>query len=209
MGIIDAKTKAETLRAFDEIAPLIRGMKEIDPGFYNDMRVKMFSLFDVGMHFITTGRSNGKTNYFSQLYKTVAEDKPIIFYIHKVIFNAPATIVYWTDGTKTVVKCQPGDVYSEELGLAMAISKKYLGNKGNFNDEFKKWLPEKTEATDIHNVSISEKKARLDRYCEFNICPRCELNESGCPGAESDRGFYDLSDAEICRLYDKVFRQKN
>lgn len=26
--------------------------------------------------------------------------------IDKVIFHAPATIVYWSDGTKTVVKCQ-------------------------------------------------------------------------------------------------------
>lgn len=64
--------------------------------------------------------------------------------IKKVIFNDPATIVIWKDDTKTVVKCQSGDTYSEELGLAMCISKKYLGNKGNFNDEFKKWLPEET-----------------------------------------------------------------
>lgn len=62
--------------------------------------------------------------------------------IKKVIFNDPATVVIWSDNTKTVVKCQPGDVYSKELGLAMCISKKYLGNKGNFNEEFKKWIPE-------------------------------------------------------------------
>ena len=62
--------------------------------------------------------------------------------IKKVIFNDPATIVIWSDDTKTVVKCQPGDTYSEELGLAMCISKKFLGNKGNFNEVFKKWLPE-------------------------------------------------------------------
>lgn len=62
--------------------------------------------------------------------------------IKKVIFNDPATIVIWSDDTKTVVKCQPGDKYSKELGLAMCISKKFLGNKGNFNEEFKKWIPE-------------------------------------------------------------------
>ena len=61
--------------------------------------------------------------------------------IEQVIFNAPATIVKWSDGTKTVVKCQPGDVYSEETGLALCIAKKYLGNKSNFNEEFKKWIP--------------------------------------------------------------------
>jgi len=64
--------------------------------------------------------------------------------IKKVIFNDPATIVIWSDDTKTVVKCQPGDTYSKELGLAMCISKKFLGNKGNFNEEFKKWIPQET-----------------------------------------------------------------
>lgn len=60
--------------------------------------------------------------------------------IKEVIFNKPATIVKWNDGTKTVVKCQPGDEYSRETGLAMCIAKKYLGNKGNFNEVFKKFI---------------------------------------------------------------------
>lgn len=61
--------------------------------------------------------------------------------IEKVIFNEPATIVLWADGDKTVVKCQDGDTYSKETGLAMCIAKKALGNKGNFNDVFKEWIP--------------------------------------------------------------------
>ena len=61
--------------------------------------------------------------------------------IEKVIFNEPATIVFWEDGDKTVVKCQDGDTYSKETGLAMCIAKKALGNKGNFNDVFKEWIP--------------------------------------------------------------------
>lgn len=65
--------------------------------------------------------------------------------IKNVIFNDPATVVIWNDGTKTVVKCQPGDTYSKETGLALCIAKKYLGNKGNFNEVFKKWIPEEVE----------------------------------------------------------------
>ena len=61
--------------------------------------------------------------------------------IKKVIFNNPATIVIWNDGTKTTVKCSERDEYSEEVGLAMCISKKALGNKGNFNEVFKKHVP--------------------------------------------------------------------
>lgn len=62
--------------------------------------------------------------------------------IKKVIFNKPATIVFWVDGSKTIVKCQKGDTYSKEVGLAMAIVKKVYGNNGNYNDLFAKWLKE-------------------------------------------------------------------
>lgn len=64
--------------------------------------------------------------------------------IKDVIFNDPATIVLWKDGTKTVVKCQSetGDTYNKELGLAMCIIKKCCGNKGNFNDVFNEWIKE-------------------------------------------------------------------
>ena len=69
--------------------------------------------------------------------------------IKNIIFNDPATIVIWEDGTKTVVKCQEGDTYSKETGLALCIAKKYLGNKGNFNEVFMKWIPEETETIEV------------------------------------------------------------
>lgn len=71
------------------------------------------------------------------------------FEIENVIFNYPATIVLWEDGTKTVVKCQEGDEYSKETGLALCFAKKALGNQGNFNEVFKKWIPEEKDAADI------------------------------------------------------------
>jgi len=60
--------------------------------------------------------------------------------IKNVIFNDPATIVMWADGTKTVVQCQDGDIYDPEKGLAMAISKKIMGNKRDYYHTFKHWL---------------------------------------------------------------------
>ena len=65
--------------------------------------------------------------------------------IKEVIFNDPATIILWKDGTKTVVKCSENDEYDPEKGMAMAICKKILGNKGNYYSIFSKWLPEETE----------------------------------------------------------------
>ena len=70
--------------------------------------------------------------------------------IKNVIFNDPATIVFWDDGTKTVVKCQDGDEFDPEKGLAMAIVKKAYGNKGNYCNKLKKWLPKK-EPVDTNN----------------------------------------------------------
>ena len=66
--------------------------------------------------------------------------------IKKVIFNNPATIVIWSDGTKTVVKTQNGEPYDKEKGLAMAITKKFFGNEGNYYNVFTKWLKEDEEA---------------------------------------------------------------
>ena len=62
--------------------------------------------------------------------------------IVKVIFNEPATIIIWDDGTKTIVKAQKGEVFDKEKGLAMAVVKKAFGNNGNYYNEFKKWIPE-------------------------------------------------------------------
>ncbi|CAK7007826.1 MAG: hypothetical protein EUB_01571 [Eubacterium sp.] len=61
--------------------------------------------------------------------------------IRKVIFNNPATIVFWEDGTKTVVKAN-NEIFDPEKGLAMAISKKAFGNKGKYFDHIKKWTRE-------------------------------------------------------------------
>lgn len=58
--------------------------------------------------------------------------------IEKVIFNDPATIVFWSDGTKTVVKAQGDDAFDPEKGLAMAISKKFLGNNHDYYEVFQK-----------------------------------------------------------------------
>ena len=59
--------------------------------------------------------------------------------IKDVIFSDPATVVFWSHGTKTVVKAQGGEKYDKEKGLAMAIIKKITGNAGNYYNIFKEW----------------------------------------------------------------------
>lgn len=60
--------------------------------------------------------------------------------IKDVIFAPPATIVYWSDGSKTVVKCSEKDVFDPEKGLAMAIAKRCGGNKGSYYKEIQNWI---------------------------------------------------------------------
>lgn len=100
--------------------------------------------------------------------EAMIEDKPIGAYgIEKVLFQNPATIVFWSDGTKTVVNCMDNvetkkkivdgkeviirkprkcDTYSKEAGLAMAIVKKWAGNNGNYNNIFREFIPEMAQS---------------------------------------------------------------
>lgn len=87
--------------------------------------------------------------------------------VHKVIFNAPATIVIWANGEKTVVKCKKGEVYDPEKGLAMAIAKHALGNQGNYYDVFKKWVPKKEERPEHKWVRID---GDFDTYHQCSVC---------------------------------------
>lgn len=68
----------------------------------------------------------------------------MMFEIKKVIFNNPATIVFWADGTKTVVKAEDEN-FDPEKSLAMAIAKKALGNKGSYFNKIKRWTNDYNE----------------------------------------------------------------
>lgn len=78
------------------------------------------------------------------LYRPVSEDVkkkyartkvPANMRKKSVVFNPPATIVLWEDGTKTVVKCDERDKYDPKYGLALCYMKKALGNNSrNLND---------------------------------------------------------------------------
>ena len=110
----------------------------------------------------------------SNLIRNLYEDNYIesgrIETIKDVIFNDPATIVIWLDGSTTVVKCQPGDTYSKETGLAMCIAKKYFGNTGNYNEIFKKWIPDEVKAVKptTDGFTIGDKVRVIDTRCVYS-----------------------------------------
>lgn len=48
----------------------------------------------------------------------------------KLIVNGPATVILWSDGTKTVAKCNTDEPFDPEKGVAIAIAKRFIsGNK--------------------------------------------------------------------------------
>lgn len=57
-----------------------------------------------------------------------------------VIFNAPATIVKWSDGDKTVVKCDKEDRFDERVGFLLCVLKKYYNNNIKFYSDLDKWI---------------------------------------------------------------------
>ena len=114
--------------------------------------------------------------------------------IKNVVFNPPATIVFWADNSKTVVKAE-NEIFDPEKGLAMAIAKKALGNKGNYYETFKKWLP-KTESKDY----TAEKKSKKNgcHNCAFYSRSIVERPCNNCnPYKHSEwKPMHMLSDAE-------------
>ena len=92
----------------------------------------------------------------------VKKEYPTYPEIKNVIFNPPATIVFWDDGTKTVVKAQNNEHFDPEKGLSMAIAKKHFGNKGHYFEEIKKWTEKYTAEEVVKEHTFTCESANFD-----------------------------------------------
>ena len=104
----------------------------------------------------------------NSIYGAESMNNNMSVFMIKVIYNDPATIAFWSDGTKTIVKAQPGDIFDPEKGLAMVIAKKACGNKGNYYNGFKKWLPKEPVGKEeiIYKPEKHEDTIEEDEYYE-------------------------------------------
>lgn len=73
-------------------------------------------------------KSNNNNTYGS-LNDNKIKESLSVRKIDKVIYNNPATIIFWNDNTKTVAKCEPNEKYDKEKGFMVAYLKKLIGNK--------------------------------------------------------------------------------
>ena len=113
--------------SFEEIANLRRGINELWA------KGCLHNEFDKMIFYNNSTYSPKLLGYTTTNYSLIK-----VPMIRKVIFHDPATIVYWQDKTRTVVKCKDGETFDKEKGLAMCISKKLLGD--DFHSEFRKYM---------------------------------------------------------------------
>ena len=95
----------------------------------------------------------------------------------KVIYNPPATIAFWADGSKTVVKCDKDDVYDPKYGLALCYMKKALGSSRAFNDALRAGREE-----DVREFLKKHRYIECLLDDEYkNVCPIVDAPCSACP----------------------------
>lgn len=99
--------------------------------------------------------------------------------IERVIYNDPATVVYWSDKTRTVVKCQPGDTYDPKTGFLLALCKKACGNTGNYNNLLRECVPGYGGEKNQTEPSIEQMRKKLLNFCHFRLCIGCPLAKNG------------------------------
>lgn len=104
-----------------------------------------FDINPSGIEYYRTGSTTTVTNKPLEAISVIPEDifkfdVPIALIskpaIKKVIFNPPATIVFFTDNTKTVVKCSEDDIFNPWAGMALCVCKKLYGSE--FHKNFSK-----------------------------------------------------------------------
>ena len=62
------------------------------------------------------------------------------FGIKDVIFNGPATIVFWDYGTKSVVMCAEDDKYDRNVAILYCLGKKVYGNNSRLHRQIDKFV---------------------------------------------------------------------
>ena len=59
--------------------------------------------------------------------------------ISRVTYSGNATTVFFTDGTKTTVRCSSNDTYDRQTAIAYALVKRLFGKIGRYDEKTKKF----------------------------------------------------------------------
>ena len=85
-------------------------------------------------------------------------------YITKVLYNNPATVVFWSDGTQTRNICPKNTLYNPDAGLAFCVLKKFMGGDEMaklFNDwECEDYREDKNHWVELKDVRKKHKESK-------------------------------------------------
>ena len=149
----------------------------------------------------------GSTNDMRKGYIYKSPEKNHSMVPNQIIFNPPATIVFWKDGTKTVVKCAEGEKFDPYTGFCYAFTEHFLGSISRIKKLCQKsstGLPEASESIVEEEkcdgpMSSFEKKSVA--YMRRAICDK--FSEGWNIDQIAKR--FKMSDKDICEALGKEF----
>ena len=143
----------------DDVCRIFKKYLDRDPKVYCELKHN-FSIKDednteihIDANFISFNRclNNALYDYSKQkedkdyrLKERIAKNLDNYLCIEKVIYNGPATIIFWKDGDKTIVKCKEGETLDPEKGFLAAIAKRVYG-KPQLKRLCNKYIPNEEE----------------------------------------------------------------
>lgn len=174
------------------IGDLTTGYSFEDPAKLEAEKLRVEKENEMKKQKITTAKDLINSIYGRMDYNGMYQAKRSLSdYISKVVFNDPATIVFWKDGTKTVVKAE-GEPFDPEKGMAMACAKKLGFNNGNYYEAFKEWLPVKGEPLKEETVQLLSAKQLAEKIgCSPKRIAK-ECREGQHPGAKKINGVWQI-----------------
>lgn len=112
-----------------------------------------------------------------------------------IIFSNPATIVYWNDGTKTVVKIMDGDIYDETYGVAMCYTKKIFGSNSKFKKMIDGFLKKHNE------IKLNKFKKVEEKFKNENKINSSKSNDDSLCNQNKNKPIFKVGDRVICKGY--------
>lgn len=104
--------------------------------------------------------------------------------VEKITYCGPATIVFWKDGTKTVIKCHEGDQFDEVTGFLLCCLRKMMTQKS---------YSELCDVLDGVYAAKAERLANEKKTCECKKANTFHL-----------RSRFDILEEEIAKLKKEV-----
>lgn len=97
---------------------------------------------------------SGSFGMWGKPLPTILDFKPT-----RVTFNGLTTIVFWSDDTKTIVRCSNEDVYDRERAVASAVAHRMFGSK----NQFKKFVSNGYEAMTVQEELERQREKALKK----------------------------------------------